>query len=339
MEEEARKLLEEGIRKKLISPGKGELSSFPNGTKVVFHYRTSLCDGQVLDDSRTMGGRSKPMELILGKKFKLAVWERVIVTMRKGEVSEFTCDTKHTALYPLVSQSLRNISAGKDPLEGQRHCCGIAQIHSHHSLGHKDLDQLQADPQPLVFTIDLLEVLPPGSFQLDVWAMTDEEKLQLVPQIHEEGNTLFKQGQIQEATEKYYNGIACLKNLQMKEHPGDETWMKLDQMITPLLLNYCQCKLLQGQYYEVIEHCTSLLFKYDNNVKAFYKRAKAHAAVWNEAEARADFAKVLELDPSLELSVAKELRAMEERIRNKEKEEKGRYKGLFNTAPATATTG
>lgn len=34
MEEEARKLLEEGIKKKLISPGKGELSSFPNGTKV-----------------------------------------------------------------------------------------------------------------------------------------------------------------------------------------------------------------------------------------------------------------------------------------------------------------
>ena len=60
------------------------------------------------------------------------------------------------------------------------------------------------------------QVLPPGSFQLDVWAMTDKEKLELVPQIHEEGNMLFKQGQIKEASEKYYNGIACLKNLQMK---------------------------------------------------------------------------------------------------------------------------
>lgn len=75
-----------------------------------------------------------------------------------------------------------------------------------------------------------------------------------------------------------------------------------------------------------------------DNVKAFYKRAKAHAAVWNEGEARADFAKVLELDPSLEQSVAKELRAMEEKIRTKDKEEKSRYKGLFNTPPATATT-
>ncbi|XP_049576470.1 AH receptor-interacting protein [Syngnathus scovelli] len=341
MEEEARRLLNEGISKKLISPGKGQLSTFPDGTKVVFHYRTRLCDGTMLDDSRNMGGCSKPMELILGKKFKLAVWEQVIITMREGEIADFTCDAKHTALYPLVSQSLRNISIGKDPLEGQRHCCGIAQIHSHHSLGHKDLDHLQANPQPLVFTIELMQVLPPGSFQLDVWAMTDEEKLASVPHMHEEGNMLFKQGRIQEATDKYYNGIACLKNLQMKEQPGDEAWIKLDHMITPLLLNYCQCKLLQGHYYEVIEHCSSLAFKYEDNVKAFYKRAKAHAAVWNETEARADFAKVLELDPSLGPSVNKELRALEERIRTKEKEEKGRYKGLFNynSPPPTATTG
>jgi len=44
MEEEARKLLEEGIIKKLISPGKGELSTFPNGTKVT-NYGESEADG------------------------------------------------------------------------------------------------------------------------------------------------------------------------------------------------------------------------------------------------------------------------------------------------------
>jgi len=62
--------------------------------KVKFHYRTSLCDGTVLDDSRTMGGQSKPMELILGKKFKLPVWEQVVITMREGEIADFTCDVK-----------------------------------------------------------------------------------------------------------------------------------------------------------------------------------------------------------------------------------------------------
>lgn len=81
-----------------------------------------------------------------------------------------------------------------------------------------------------------------------------------------------------------------------------------------------------------MNHCVT------DNVKALYKRAKAHAAVWNEREARADFAKVLQLDPSLEQSITKELRAMEEKIRIKDKEEKNRYKGLFSPPPATAMT-
>lgn len=72
-------------------------------------------------------------------------------------------------------------------------------------------------------------------------------------------------------------------------------------------------------------------------MKAYFKRGKANAAVWNETEARADFAKVVELDPSLGQSVARELRAMEERIREKQKEEKGRYKNLFGVG-ATATS-
>ncbi len=62
----------------------------------------------------------------------------------------------------------------------------------------------------------LPKVLPPGSYQLEIWAMTDEEKLQAIPQMHEEGNAFFKSGDISAASEKYYNAIACLKNLQMK---------------------------------------------------------------------------------------------------------------------------
>uniref|UniRef100_W5MIX5 peptidylprolyl isomerase n=1 Tax=Lepisosteus oculatus TaxID=7918 RepID=W5MIX5_LEPOC len=154
MEEQIARLSKEGILKRVISGGKGELSAFLDGTKVVFHYRTALSsDGTVLDDSRSMGGRCKPMELILGKKFKLAVWETIISTMREGEIAEFACDTK---------------------------------------------------------------VLPPGSYRQDAWAMSDEEKLAAVPIIHEEGNELFRQGQITAAVEKYHNAIACLKNLQMK---------------------------------------------------------------------------------------------------------------------------
>lgn len=215
--------------------------------------------------------------------------------------------------------------------------------------------------------------------------MTDEEKLQAVPQIHKEGNELYRQGKVQEATAKYYDAIACLKNLQMKvglphpswmsqgvvgsfpspsllcfilqEQPGSPDWIELDQKITPLLLNYCQCKLQCEEYYEVLDHCSSILNKYEgkepwarceparppspcssnpaslsptDNVKAYFKRAKAHAAVWNVAEAQADFAKVLALDPSLRPVVSKQLKSLEARLREKDAEDKIRFKGIFS---------
>lgn len=74
---------------------------------------------------------------------------------------------QHTVLYPLVAKSLRNIAEGKDPLEGQRHCCGIAQMHEHSSLGHADLDALQQNPQPLIFHIEMLKVRPSPLSQSD----------------------------------------------------------------------------------------------------------------------------------------------------------------------------
>lgn len=270
------------------------------------------------------------MELIIGKKFKLPVWETIVRTMREGEIAQFCCDVKHVVLYPLVAKSLRNIAAGKDPLEGQRHCCGIAQMHEHNSLGHTDLDALQQNPQPLLFDIEMLKVENPGTYQQDPWAMTDEEKAKAVPVIHQEGNRLYREGHVKEAAAKYYDAIACLKNLQMKEQPGSPDWIQLDQQITPLLLNYCQCKLVAEEYYEVLDHCSSILNKYDDNVKAYFKRGKAHAAVWNAQEAQADFAKVLQLDPALAPVVSRELRALEARIRQKDEEDKARFRGIFS---------
>ncbi|XP_030307268.1 AH receptor-interacting protein isoform X2 [Calypte anna] len=301
MAEQVEQLRADDVYKEVVREGTGPLPDFRDGTKTTFHYRTLRCGDEEtpLDDSRERG---KPMELIAGKKFKLPVWEAVLRTMRPGERARFRCDTKHVVLYPLVAKSLRNIAAGKDPLEGQRHCCSMAQLHEHYSLGYPDLDDLQKNPQPLIFDIEVLK----------------------------EGNKLYKQGKVQEAAAKYYDAIACLKNLQMKEQPGSPDWIDLDQKITPLLLNYCQCKLQCEEYYEVLDHCSSILNKYEDNVKAYFKRGKAHAAVWNVAEAQADFAKVLSLDPSLRPVVSRELRSLEARLREKEAEDKIRFKGIFS---------
>ncbi|XP_027711918.1 AH receptor-interacting protein [Vombatus ursinus] len=174
------------------------------------------------------------------------------------------------------------------------------------------------------------QVEAPGTYQQDPWAMSDEEKMKAVPLIHEEGNRLYREGRIKEASVKYYDAIACLKNLQMKEQPGSADWIQLDLQITPLLLNYCQCKLVAQEYYEVLDHCSTILNKYEDNVKAYFKRGKAHAAVWNAREAQADFAKVLQLQPALGPAVSRELRELQHRLRQKDLEDKARFQGIFS---------
>ena len=59
--------------------------------QLYFHYKTTKCDEErtVIDDSHKY---DKPMEIILGKKFKLEVWELCLKTMLPTEVAEFLVD-------------------------------------------------------------------------------------------------------------------------------------------------------------------------------------------------------------------------------------------------------
>lgn len=54
------------------------------------------------------------------------------------------------------------MAEGKDPTEWHVHTCGLANMFAYHTLGYEDLDELQREPQPLIFVIELLQVGPRG---------------------------------------------------------------------------------------------------------------------------------------------------------------------------------
>nr|XP_041572223.1 aryl-hydrocarbon-interacting protein-like 1 [Taeniopygia guttata] len=320
----------EGVKKKILHGGRGELPKLQDGSKFTFHFQTLKDDFErtVIDDSREAG---MPMEIIVGKMFKLEIWETLLSSMRIGEVAEFWCDAIHTGMYALVSRGMRRIAEGRDPLEGQKHRCGMGNMFDYHSTGYDDLDELQRTPQPLIFIMELFRVEDPSAYKRDTWAMSKEEKLAAVPVLHSEGNRLVLRREFAQAAAKYQEAVICLRNLQAKEKPWEDDWLKLESLVTPLVLNYCQCQLELGEYYEVLEHTTELLQKHNDNAKAYFKRAKAHAAVWNEREAREDFQRVAHLDPSMAAAVKKELKQLGERMRKKHVEDRKRYQGLFQS--------
>ncbi|RVE67434.1 hypothetical protein OJAV_G00103030 [Oryzias javanicus] len=313
-----------GVKKKILSGGQGPMPHFPPGTKLVFHFQTLLDNFErtVIDDSRLAG---RPPEIFVGKMFKMEVWENLLTSMRVGEVAEFWCDAIHTGLYPIVSKGMRLIAQGKDPLEGQKHMCGMGNLFHYHSTGFPELDEIMRTPQPLIFIMELLQVGDPMSYHRESWMMEKDEKLQMVPILHMQGNALVKQKQYREAASKYKEAVLLLKVVQSREMPGDADHINLGRMIVPLELNYCQCMLELEEYYEVIEHTTELLEKHKDCVKGYYKRAKAHTAVWNEKEAQRDFKMVAQLDITLSSLVQRELRALSERMKEKYWEEKERY--------------
>ncbi|KGL83339.1 Aryl-hydrocarbon-interacting protein-like 1, partial [Tinamus guttatus] len=263
-----------------------------------------------------------PMEIIVGKMFKLEIWETLLSSMRAGEVAEFWCDAIHTGMYALVSKGMRRIVEGRDPLEGQKHRCGMGNMFDYHSTGYADLDELQPAEkyQEAVICLRNLQAKVSGAHR-PTWGCHE------CPLPSPGGQTL------PHSTSPRQIGVlsvcVLLTSVLGQEKPWEEAWLKLESLVTPLVLNYCQCQLELGEYYEVLEHTTELLQKHHGNAKAYFKRAKAHAAVWNEREAREDFARAAHLAPAMAAAVKKELKLLGERMRKKHVEERKRYRGLF----------
>ncbi|KAI1286813.1 AH receptor-interacting protein [Halotydeus destructor] len=320
--------------KKILYVGNGMPPDFPKGTKATFHFKTfykdELSEEIVLDDSRKNG---KPMELLMGKQFKLPVLEEFIKTMRTGEVSHFTAIKPLVANYPFISKAYRKFStkdsdnhhSHEDDDQSSGHCCGMTLQQK--GLGYEDLDKVLKNPVDLEFIIELLKVESPEQYEKESWEMEHEERITAIPRLKDEGNEMYKQGNFELALEKYGQAIGIVEQLLLREKPGDEDWNVLDNLKVPLYANYAQCKMLLKDYYGVIEYTNEVLKRDPRNVKCLFRRAKAHSLVWNTEEAKKDFDDVVRLDASLEKSVLKEVKAMELREKAKAEQEKQIFKG------------
>jgi len=119
-----------------------------------------------------------------------------------------------------------------------------------------------------------------------------------------------------------------------REKPNDVDWRELDLQRRPLLLNFVQCKLKLGDFYSAIEHATTILDSDPTNIKARYRRAKAHIGVWNVEEAKTDYNYLLSnlnIDDNLRILVQQELQQLIQAEHDKYQEDKSRLSGKLFT--------
>lgn len=314
------------IIKNVIHAGKPTPLNFKDGTKSHFHYQARICNSEktLLDDSRKLG-EGKPIELIMGKKFKLEVWEAIIKGMHINEVAQFKIHKSLVAQYPFVSKTLRD---AQKPKEARRtHCCAMTL--QSEGIGYDDLNKYIKQPEDIEFTIELLKVEQPEDYEKEVWQLTEKELLESIPKLKEEGNKLYKLKNYKGAAESYAKALGILEQLMIKEKPHEEEWNNLNQQKLPILLNYSQCILNNNDYYGTIEHCSTVIKYEPDNVKAYFRRAKAHVGAWNPEDAKQDFLTVVKLDPTLKNVVKKELDNLESILKTKKGDDKEKMKNLF----------
>lgn len=311
------------ISKSIIRKGVGTSSDYENDTRLTYHYqikRPCKCN-VVIDDSRD--DNPTPLDLIVGKKFKLEFFEACLKTMLLSEIASFKISPDLLYDFPTVMKKLRDIRKGISVQKS--HCCGMSM--QDQGLGYSDLDELLKTPEELEFIFELIKVEYVGDYQKESWCMTETEKIDSLPKLQEEGNKLYVSGDYVKASEKYASALGLIEQLLLKEKPHDEAWEELDIKKIPLLLNYAQCKLINNEYYDTIEHTSEVLKRDPKNVKAFFRRAKAHMGAWNPDAAKNDFVQVKLLDSSLEKSVNKELTKLNAMIKEKDNADSNKLKG------------
>lgn len=72
-------------------------------------------------------------------------------------------------------------------------------------------------------------------------------------------------------------------------------------------------------------------FVFPDNVKALYRRGKAHVGAWNPSDARHDFDRVIELDPSLANAARKELKNIDSLEKDKMDTDRALFQGKIFT--------
>lgn len=350
------------IKRQILYPGKRDLGELEPDTKLLYHFQTVVVHKKdetepvVIDDSRRMA-KDRPVETIYGKQFKLPIWESCLSSMRKGEICRLTVRddpvTHYICLnYVITSKCFRKYygveptyaGSGQGP-EDEDTTTSHSDHNNHHSHSHsthncsmsirdspyKDLNELISKPPELFeFTFELVDAIPPKSYTKDIWQMSDEEKLSILPKFREDGNKYYSDCDYEKAVSHYSKGLNAIESLMMKEKPGDHDWKKLDELKKPFLLNLAQVKLAQGEFYECIKFTDEVLKRDPENIKALFRRAKAHAGVWNIEDAREDLRRCVEYDGSTSKTVAKCFHELKQREQIKNQEDRERFGKIFN---------
>lgn len=157
---------------------------------------------------------------------------------------------------------------------------------------------------------------------------TPSELLSSAKTCKEDGSSLLKEGQVDEACKVYERGIKRLKKITVN---GDVSQTDIDNVKLALYLNISLCHFRLSRWPETIQSCCDALVLDSCNVKGLFRRGVARSRNGFLKEARADLIRVCQLAPS-NVEARSELKRVNEKLEDARNRDRKAFNGLFTRA-------
>ena len=157
------------------------------------------------------------------------------------------------------------------------------------------------------------------------WKFKGVEKVEQATLRKDQGNTYFKSGKLDKAEKKYKLALEFVESDYGLE---DDQKSAAKTLKATLYANLAQVLLNQKNYAEVLSFTNKALTEDGGNLKALFRRAKAHNALSEWDEAKRDLKDLLERDPA-NADAQRELAATNDAIREYDRKQKSAYGNMF----------
>ncbi|XP_071181630.1 peptidyl-prolyl cis-trans isomerase FKBP4-like isoform X2 [Mytilus edulis] len=174
----------------------------------------------------------------------------------------------------------------------------------------------------LVYEVELLSFEKEKQpWELDTYGRSD-----IAEQAKNKGNKYVKKENYSKA-KQFYKKVK--KYLEYETDLQEENKEKRNSLMLATHLNIAMCEIKVGDFSEVREECNKALEIDPKSVKAYFRRATAYFQVHDHESAKADYEKVLELEP--ENKAAKnQIVICDQKLKQFREKEKHIYAGMFN---------
>jgi len=154
---------------------------------------------------------------------------------------------------------------------------------------------------------------------------TKPEKINTAKQRKQQGNTLFKEGDMEGAIRRYTQALACFDNVW---DLSPEEKQEIEEIKSTCYLNLAAVYLKLNKFEKVRDNCTSVLEISKENVKALFRRAQAFLSLKEYEMAKKDLLLASKIEPS-NVEVKKSLKTVQDHLEVQKINEKKVYSKMF----------